>query len=138
MLNGAVGAAARNPKWQGMGETMAVVWWLLSGAWFSFILAETWTPRPLVPAPHATDWLLHGAGFAVLGVLLRLAVTATRPGASLLRTAGLGAGLGALNELGQIPVPGRSASITDLLADIVGVLIGAAAIGLAWHLGRGR
>ncbi len=116
----------------------ALVWWSAAILWAAFILVETWTPRPPVPAPETSDWVLHGFAFAVLGVFLRLAAACTWPANALSATMAIGAGLGGIDELGQIPVPGRSAAVTDLAADVVGLALGAVLAGWTIRAAGGR
>lgn len=78
----------------------------------------------MVSPPDARDWLWHALGFAVLGALLRMACAASWPTGYNLKAIAAGAVLGGINELGQIPVPGRSASVSDALADVAGVVAG--------------
>jgi VanZ family protein len=68
------------------------------------------------------DKIFHGLVFAVLGGLLRRAAPAAGPGSLLV----LGGGIayGAFTEVGQAFVPGRSADSLDLLADVLGLLLG--------------
>ena len=102
----------------------AMVWWIAAAGWFAFIIAETWTPLPVVPAPDAADWVLHGAGVLIMGAILRMASAQTWQHGYNFPAIAIGAALGGIDEVGQIPVPGRSATLSDLLADAVGTVLG--------------
>lgn len=80
-------------------------------------------------APGADKWV-HGGLFAVLGLLGALAWRGTRARPALLL--GLVV-LGALTELMQAYVPGRSMSAADWVADSAGALLG---LGVGWLWGR--
>lgn len=77
------------------------------------------------------DKLDHLAEFAVLGALLWNAVSRYHPLPSVTPAMFLftvGAGYGALDELHQSLVPGRSMELEDWLADVVGVVLGSYAV----------
>jgi len=71
------------------------------------------------------DKLLHGVGYAVLAVTALVAIRA-RTGRASLGVVLLATVFGGIVELLQGPVPGRSASLLDLVADAVGAVVGAA------------
>ncbi len=73
------------------------------------------------------DKLEHLAEFAVLGALLRNAVSLYHPLPGVtpaMFVLALGACYGALDELHQLLVPDRSMELGDWLADVVGVALG--------------
>ncbi len=77
------------------------------------------------------DKLDHLAEFAVLGALLRNAVSLYNPLPGVtpaMCVLTLGACYGALDELHQSLVPGRSMQLSDWLADAVGVALGSYAL----------
>ena len=77
------------------------------------------------------DKLDHIVEFAVLGVLLRNAVSRYHPLPSVtpaMFVFAIGASYGALDELHQSLVPGRSTELSDWLADAVGVALGSYAL----------
>ena len=77
------------------------------------------------------DKLEHLAEFAVLGVLLWNAVSRHHPLPGVtpaMFVLAIGAGYGALDELHQSLVPGRSMELGDWLADAVGVALGSYAL----------
>ena len=109
------------------------------GTWGPFLLAlaiSYWfSSLPGVPgARYAWDKLLHVVAYAGLGVL---ALRAFHGGLSALpsRTtllAGLVVGLwGVSDEYHQSFVPGRDASVGDVVADVIGFLV-AVGIAMAW------
>ena len=93
-----------------------------------WILVECWSPRPPV-AVSSQDWLGHGAGFAVLGALLVLAAGAGRRAKVVAIALVVALVWAAISEVGQALVPGRTVSLTDWLADVVG---GGLGLGVAW------
>ncbi len=72
-----------------------------------------------LPAP---DWLLHGLANALFGAALRYALSGRRQG--FLLAVALLAAHGALDEWHQSWVPGRTPSLGDWVADVVGGLAG--------------
>ena len=79
------------------------------------------------------DKLVHASVWAVLGALL--ALTAARPGTRSAVVAIVAAGVfGVSDEIHQSFVPGRDASLLDLLADTVGGTVGAFAV--TWYSAR--
>lgn len=87
------------------------------------------------------DLYEHILAFVVLSVLLVRAWRGQRPDWSLWRAAGwafaLAAAYGVLDELHQAPIPGRTCSPWDLLANGVGAGVGIA-VAVVWHARRGR
>jgi VanZ family protein len=96
------------------------VWWVAAGLWAALIFVVSAIPS----AGSAGDVelrgaVLHIAEFAVLAALLRQAGVSWRW--CLLATVLYGLS----DELHQAVVPGRDASVPDLLFDAAGALIGA-------------
>jgi len=93
-------------------------------------------PMPAMPAGpwFGTDKILHGMAWAAMGACLALAAPRPRWTTALVAVA-LAVGFGALDELHQSYVPGRDASVKDLLADLTGALVGASVA--TWY-GRRR
>ncbi|NLF71866.1 MAG: VanZ family protein [Candidatus Anammoximicrobium sp.] len=94
--------------------------------------------------PPVSDKLLHLAAYAGLGFLLallaaRLGWRGWRTYAAALLILGVYA---TLDELAQIPVPGRRAELADWVADLLGVATGLGlhwlAVSVAALCGRGR
>lgn len=93
--------------------------------------------RPSVPLPpRLSDKVVHFAAYAVLGVLATRAVGGGLPtavgAATALAAWGIGSGYGALDEVHQLFVDGRSADVKDWYADATGTAIG---VGLCWAWG---
>ena len=114
--------------WAPLVLALAAVYWLSS-------LSQ-------VPgARYANDKLLHVAGYAGLGVL---ALRAFHGGIARLRpgpTVGAAAVIvvwGILDELHQSFVPGRDATVTDVVADVIGFALAAVAIAAWTSLARDR
>lgn len=79
------------------------------------------------------DKLIHASVWSVLGALF--ALTAIRPTTRAAAVAIVAAALfGASDEFHQSFVPGRDASLLDLLADTVGATVGAFAV--TWYSAR--
>jgi VanZ family protein len=95
-----------------------------------------WLSHQSAP-PGATlvpDWASHGGGWAVLGALCRRALH-NRARAAVLAVA-IATGYGITDEYHQSFVPGRHSDPLDVVKDLGGSVIGAAACG--WWLSRGR
>ncbi len=102
--------------------TLLVVYWLL-------LFVSTHTPSGAIPHPRVWDKLLHFSAYGGLTFLLAWPVTA-RSGPSVgtyVYLLVIAACYGAVDELGQILVPGRSAEIGDWVADMMGAVVGLAA-----------
>jgi hypothetical protein len=89
----------------------------------------------------APDWLGHGVGYAILGVLALRAFAGGRWSGVTARAVGAAALLAVLygvsDELHQALVPGRSASVRDIAADAAGAGL-AVSVGWAWRRFSGR
>jgi len=82
------------------------------------------------------DKLAHFGAYAVLGFFL--AHGQHRAGISLLWAIALGWFFGAVDEMYQGTVPGRTPAFADWVADALGVLAGVATYHLAWRRWSGR
>lgn len=105
--------------------------WGATVAWAALIWVASSLPAvPSLPVtfPHI-DKLGHGLIFAVLGALLAAAI---RPGpwSRAVLAVCLGVAWGAIDELHQAFVPGRTSSWGDLLADCAGASLGVALVAL--------
>ena len=94
--------------------------------YWSLIVLGTHLPRSVVRLPAVNDKLLHLGAFLGLGVLLAAAAAVRRRptwrlygGLFLLALA-----YGALDEITQRLVPGRTAEVNDWFADAAGVALG--------------
>ncbi|GMU41486.1 MAG: hypothetical protein AMXMBFR23_23520 [Chloroflexota bacterium] len=85
----------------------------------------TLTPNPA--SGGTPDWLAHVMLFAAVGgsAVVALADPA-RPGRGALAALVIAAGLGALTEAAQWPLETRSPAVHDLVADLVGAVLGVA------------
>ena len=74
------------------------------------------------------DWVLHGGAYALLGLSIWYAVGGERraplSSGALLAALTLASVFGALDEFHQSFVAGRSATVSDWIADSLGALIG--------------
>lgn len=106
---------------------------LLAGYWIA-LFAGTHLPARVLGEWNVWDKGLHAAAYAGLAFLLATAMfLRRRPGWSLyavLLTVVLA--YGAVDELAQTLVPGRTASAEDWLADLVGAVAGLSLHRLAW------
>lgn len=100
--------------------------------------------KPYMPEPkvRGLDKLEHLAEYAVLGALALWAFMRTyrKVGAAhaVLASAVISAVYGAMDELHQRFVAGRSCSLTDWSADVIGALIGAAILGIIYVVRKRR
>jgi VanZ family protein len=117
--------------------TALAVYWVV-------LLFLTSLPGPDIPQSITfNDKLEHLSAFGILGFLLALALQAQErfsyPKRNLIpATLFIGSLYGALDELHQIFIPGRSCELNDWIADTCGIALG---IGLSyilrsWVLGR--
>ena len=97
--------------------------------------------QPVIEIPFGVpDYVAHATSYAILGALLLRALA----GGSLrsmqthliLSAVVIGTAYGLSDELHQWFVPGRTASVSDLVADGVGSLVGASAAALIGALMR--
>jgi VanZ family protein len=101
------------------------------------ILVLSLAPRALLHAQDLlNDKLQHLVAYLLLGMCAMLASQRRGP-ASLLLAVGFCTALGGLIEILQ-PFVGRSRDVADLVSDLVGAVVGAAAIALASRWMRSR
>ena len=96
--------------------------------WIILFTATT-LPGNQLPDLHLSDKIEHFSAFFILAVLLNLALIFQRKSFVLFKYAALVTivitlSYGAIDELHQIFIPGRSADIRDWLADSTGVILG--------------
>lgn len=88
---------------------------------------------PFAGVPHR-DKIVHVIEYGILGLLnaraLRIGVPALRASRALIGAAVLTAAFGYFDELHQAFVPGRDANVFDLLADVIGAVLGVAVYAL--------
>ncbi len=103
--------------------------WAVLALYVALILYLASQPRtdPLTDVPYS-DKLLHLLEYGILGYLSQRTARLTWPRAQrratwqrLIVVFGAGLGVAALDELVQAHVPGRTASVADLLADAAGL-----------------
>lgn len=106
--------------------------WILVGAlalyWSALCIATHLPGRFLAgTGPIASDKTLHFLAYGGLGALLAasLRLLGLVPRHSVWVALIVAAMYGVLDELGQIPVPGRTAELGDWIADVIGATIGA-------------
>ncbi len=106
-------------------------YWLPPVVWACIILVGTSLPKLPGPQVGGFDKLLHGIAYGVLGLLVLRGFISGRgwtTGRAALWTWLLGGTFGALDEVHQAFIPGRSATVGDFVADLSGLIIAAAAI----------
>lgn len=104
--------------------------WILAVAYLALIFGVSSIPQN--PLSHTcvkiSDKVAHLAEYAGFGLLLTVALRGTlvrAPRWVLIAVVVIvGAGVGALDEIYQLTVPGREGDGLDWVADVVGVLIG--------------
>lgn len=124
-----------SPTWSSVLRPPAWLRWLAVGVvagvlFYGSVLDSPGTGLPSLGPLGAfgLDKWLHALGYAALAVALAGALA---PRASTVRVVVLAAilsvGYGVVIEFAQVPVPERSFSVGDILADAVGAGVGAAA-----------
>ena len=106
---------------------MKLLRWAPTIVWALAILFLTSIPNPQIDAPKNSDKVLHFAVYAILGFLAGRAAQLRREriGAILVTVACLIV-FGAVDELHQRFIPGRSAAMDDWVADSLGGVFGTA------------
>jgi VanZ family protein len=101
--------------------------WIPTALWAGLVLVGTSIPGSSVPeGPAGADKLVHFALYAVLGGLATRARLQTLRGPLLPAMALLllaVAGFAAVDEAHQQLIPGRSADVRDVLADVAGAAV---------------
>ncbi len=102
--------------------------WILPVGWAALILALTSIPGSAVPdvGVKSTDKLVHLLLYAVLGALATRALwSSDRPTRLVILVTVAVSIFGAVDEMHQLLVPGRSGDLPDWLADTIGGMTGA-------------
>ena len=124
--------SARRHNWLGV--------WGLTVAWMLIILAATSVPGRTGASSNGLDKLEHFVGYAISGALIRRSwhLRAGVSGRKLWRFAPLiiGGAWALLDELHQIPIPGREFELSDVVADLIGIVTGFL-LAAHWHCGQG-
>jgi VanZ family protein len=94
-----------------------------AAAWALVILGLGSLPALRVPTTLPLDKVAHFGMFAVLGTLIAFGLHRAHIAASLAWPLLAGTLVGALDELHQRTVPGRSAEWADLVADVAGCAV---------------
>lgn len=105
-------------------------WWFVAG-YCALIFAGSSIPGNDVPGVGWSDKVLHTIEYIVLGGLLMFALVRTtgwRLGIAFLVALALGSLYGISDELHQMITPRRDSSGLDVVADVIGSGIGAAAV----------
>ncbi|HEX6790718.1 MAG TPA: VanZ family protein [Candidatus Krumholzibacteria bacterium] len=105
-------------------------WLLVIALYVGLIFFASSRPYLHAPGPEfqMKDKLAHALEYGVLGWLMaRAARPAARvhPVVEVLWFVALGAGIAGLDELFQGTIPGRMKDVTDWMADVTGLLVGA-------------
>lgn len=113
-------------------------YWLPAIAWAGLILLGTSLPR--VPGPDLSghDKSVHVVIYLILGMLLLRALIRGqrwRVGSAASGTILFGGVFGALQELNQTYIPGRSGTVDDFLANLAGLIL-AVALVTTYHVLR--
>lgn len=114
---------------KGMGKPRSRLAWLtavtLAGYWIA-LFGATHYPRIVLPSVEHGDKLAHFAAYAGLAFLFATSLAARRWSwwSIALVTMAVAAGYGAIDEVSQKFVPGRTADPYDWLADVTGAAIG--------------
>ncbi len=102
--------------------------WLFAAAYVGLIFSLSSIPGSDLPAPFAIphlDKVAHLLEYSLLGLLLGRAIRFTlrgrRPAAAVGLTLLAGGAVGALDELYQRRIPGRSCDIRDWIVDVAAV-----------------
>lgn len=108
----------RSPRWVPIAVALAILA-------ASLVPGSTSSAAGGAVGPVGVDKLLHAVGYAVLAAVVLTALR--RPtGREILAVVVLVTAFGGAVEILQAPVPGRTGSVLDLVADAVGAVLGAA------------
>jgi VanZ family protein len=96
-------------------------------AWAALIFALSSFPMPSGPSRFGIDKVAHLVEFATLAALLTRALlrSGLTPARAVMWAIALATFYGAVDELHQLFVPGRSSDVFDLAADAAGACAGA-------------
>lgn len=117
-----------------------VLYWLPLLLYLAVIFTLSAQPRLKPPLDfQSSDKMYHVLEYVGLGVLLARLIARVRPSwkpaIAGLAAIAVGVGIAIIDELFQRTVPGRISSVYDVLADSIGLALGAFLFG-RWHAGR--
>ena len=109
-----------------------VLYWII-------LFTATTLPGPQLPDIHIGDKIEHFSAFFILSIFLNLTLIFQRKSYLLFKFAKLVTVIiclsyGAIDELHQMFIPGRTADIRDWLADSTGVILGVLILNFAKNL----
>ena len=109
-----------------------VLYWII-------LFTATTLPGPQLPDIHIGDKIEHFSAFFILSIFLNLTLIFQRKSYLLFKFATLVTVIiclsyGAIDELHQMFIPGRTADIRDWLADSTGVILGVLILNFAKNL----
>jgi VanZ family protein len=109
-----------------------VLYWII-------LFTATTIPGNQLPDIHLSDKIEHFSAFFILAVLLNLTLIYQRKSLLLFKYAALVTiiiclSYGAIDELHQMFIPGRTADLRDWLADSTGVILGVLIMNFAKNL----
>jgi VanZ family protein len=114
-------------------ERGALLAWVVVVCYMALMFAISSKPYMPEPKVRGTDKLEHLVEYAVLGALVLWALKRSRVGSAVLGSMVISAAYGAVDEVHQIFVPGRSCSLTDWTADVAGAILGAVVLGMIFR-----
>lgn len=118
-----------------MRTVSGFVWrWGPVGAFVCVLYALSLDPGTPKPGTPGVDKVLHVAAYGTLGLLLARGAGGAPRWAAAVALVVLGALAGIGDEWIQSGVPGRTASVWDVVADVVGVAGGVALAAKLWTL----
>lgn len=111
--------------------------WLPALAYMALIFSISSLSLTHTPLPRFSDKAIHLVEYGVLAVLVTFALRRTRDGWTVAKVAlvaaAFAAAYGVTDEVHQLYVPHRSASVYDWLADALGAALAAALLARLWR-----
>ena len=122
-------------------RALAAAYWVPVLAWWAVMLYFSSAPNPYALLDDLAwtpiDSVAHLIGFSVFGLLLAMTLGRTlgRTTRALAWALAVCAIYAVIDELHQIPIPGRGCAWQDMVTDGVGGAIGVALVGCWWWIG---